>query len=206
MIGEANDGPIDLVPQGTEPGEPIELFRPMTANIVAGFIIAAIMIIAGVAFIGFPLRGAYQAHWNLPFKVDKGWCWLAVGLFNVLGVGLVVGGVMLSAYSKRLISSWTEVSPDGFRNCWRGDLASVRWADVSRIKETILHERPPVLKAPANMLLPTVASRSYTITTKEGKEYGFDGNSIKAIKRFGKRLHQEAERIGLPWETVEERR
>jgi hypothetical protein len=42
------------------------------------------------------------------------------------------------------------------------------------------------------------------VVTKSGKEFGFDGDAVKAIKRFGSLLREQAERLSLPWESVEE--
>ncbi|OWK46772.1 hypothetical protein FRUB_00471 [Fimbriiglobus ruber] len=40
--------------------------------------------------------------------------------------------------------------------------------------------------------------------TASGEKFGFDGNSVKSIRRFGKLLREQADRLSLPWEVVEE--
>jgi hypothetical protein len=184
-------------------GARTDVFKPMQANIVAGFILSTLMLVGGAAAVGFPLRAAYLANWNLPAHAQKGMSWLAVGLFCLIGIGLIVGGVILAFYSRGLTSRRVEVCANGFRYCGRRSTDDVFWDDIDCIKETILYERPPLLKGPAKLLLPKIASTSYTVVTTSGKEYGFDGNSIKAIKRFGKLLRQQADRLSLPWKTIE---
>src|SRR5262249_16939267 len=100
-------------------GDRLHLFKPMMANVIAGFIISTLLLVGGAVAIGFPLRAAALADWNLPFDVKKGWSWLAVGGFCLLGVGLTVGGVVLARYSRGLISRRVEVCANGFRYCSR---------------------------------------------------------------------------------------
>jgi len=49
-----------------------------------------------------------------------------------------------------------------------------------------------------------LASTSYNVVVVHGKEYGFDGNTIGSIKRFGRVLREQADRFYLPWETLEQ--
>lgn len=196
---------VTAVPTQDAPvGERLQIFRPMRGNIVAGFIISSLSFVGGAAAIGVSLRAAYLAHWNLPFDVKNGWCWLAVGLFCLIGVVLIVIGVVLAAFSRGLISHRVEICQEGFRYCSRQSTEGVLWASVSRIRETTSYERPPLLKGPAKLLLPEIANASYTIVAISGKEYVFDGNSVKAIKQFGEVLREQAKRLSLPWEMVEE--
>jgi hypothetical protein len=189
--------------QAASLGDRIEVFRPMRANIVAGFILSALLVGGGMAAIAIPLHAAYLAGWDLPFDVKKGWSWLAVGLFALLGIIATLGGVALAAYSRGLLSQCVEIHVNGFRYTSRQGAEDVLWRDISRVQETILYERPPLLKGPAKVLVPKLVSSSYTVVTTAGKEYGFDGNSIKAIKRFGGVLREQAQRLALPWEMVE---
>src|SRR5262245_23301538 len=61
-------------------GEPIAVFKPMMGNIIAGLLLSVLLLVGGAAALGFPLRAAYLADWDLPVDVEKGWSWLAVGL------------------------------------------------------------------------------------------------------------------------------
>jgi len=207
MSSEQNDGFVTPSAYGTELGHRIKVFRPWKANIVAGYAFSVIMVVAGAALVGFPPLA--PDHWNLSLDVEKGWYWLAVGSFSLIGLGLVIGGVILAVYSRRLASSWVEVCTHGFRNCRGATDVSVRWTDISRIKETIRYDYDTALgkKLRTKIRLPTVTNciRSYRIMTKEGEEFCFNGNSIKGIKRFAELLREHANRLSLLWETVEKR-
>jgi hypothetical protein len=194
----------DKLPPNPRLGDLIEEFRPMMGNIVAGMIISAAMVLGGAAAILLPLRQAYLAHWHLPLNVETGWSWLAVGGFALIGVLLVVFGALLAIYSKGLMSRRVELRENGFRYCSRKSGEDVTWAEVNLVQETNLHERPPILKGPAKLLVPKIVSTSYTLNTASGRKYCFNGNSIKAIKRFGELLRAEAGRRSLNWETIEE--
>jgi hypothetical protein len=185
-------------------GELDAVFEPMSANIVAGFIISLLLIVGGLSAIGFSLHAAHVAGWKLPTNAERGWSWINVGLATLLGVALITGGLVLGRFARGLMSHRVEVFAKGFRYCSRGSAEPVLWTNIGGIRETILYERPPILKGPAKLLLPKVASFRYLVVTNRGKEYSFDGNSIKSIERFGNILRAQAERLSLPFETVEE--
>jgi hypothetical protein len=191
-------------PPGSALGDRLQDFRPMTATVIAGFILSVLLVAGGLAAIGFPLRSAVRAGGDLPFAAEKQMSWLVVGFLSLLGIGLTVGGAALAVFSRGLISRRVEVCVNGFRHCSRRSVEEVLWTDVALIRENIVYERYPILKGPAKLLLPKVASTSYWVITTGGKEYRFDGDSIKGIKRFGKILRQQADRLSLPWETVED--
>jgi hypothetical protein len=185
-------------------GERIAVFKPTTSNIVAGFILSSLCFAGGIAAIGFPLRGASLANWSLPFEAKTGWCWFAVGGFCAMGIILTIGGVVTAAYSRGLISRCVEICQGGFRYCSQRSTVGVPWTSVSSITETILYERPPLLKGPAKLLLPKFKSKSYRVVTCSAQEYAFDGDSIKEIARFGEILREQANRLSIAWVTVEE--
>ena len=187
-----------------ELGDKLDVFKPMVGNIVAGFILSALLIAASAAAIAFPLRGAYERGWQLPFEfVNRGWSWPTVGLFVLLGIGLAAGGVFLLYYATSLISRRVEFYADGF--CVYAGRRSelVLWTDVDQIRETILYERPPILKGPAKLILPEFASRFFAIHTTSGNEYQFDGNSVKALRHFAEILRETSDRLSIPWQIVE---
>ncbi|WP_143392782.1 hypothetical protein [Fimbriiglobus ruber] len=185
-------------------GESIQVFKPMMGNIFAGFIISLLLLAGSAALVGFPLRSAYRQDWNLPLSHEKDFSWLLVGLYCMLSFVVGVLGVLLAWYCRKLLFFRVEVYKNGFRCVSRGSTDDVRWADVTGIQETILYESPPILKGAAKHLLPKVASSSYLVMTASGEKFGFDGNSVKSIRRFGKLLREQADRLSLPWEVVEE--
>jgi hypothetical protein len=185
-------------------GDCLGSFKPMLGNIIAGFILSLLLIGAGVVGLTFVWREVYLAGGDLPLHVQKGMGWSTVALGSVLAAGAIVGGIVLARYSRWLLSHGVDVCADGF--CYRvgasGD--NVRWSEVASIRETVLYERPPLLKGAAKLLLPKMKSRSFLVTTKAGKDYSFDGNSVKGINRFAELLRKQADRFTLPWDIVEQ--
>jgi hypothetical protein len=175
----------------------------MLGNVAAGLVISALLLTGGAAAAGFSLRAAYLAGGDLPLNAEKDVSWVVVGLGCVAGLLLLGGGVALAVYCRGLLAHRVEVRAGGFRYVTRRSADDVRWEEVARVVETVVYERHPVLKFPASMLLPKVASTSYTVVTGSGREYEFDANSVRAIRRFGKVLRAQADRLGLAWETVE---
>lgn len=189
-------------PDDVKFGKPLLVFRPMTGNILAGFIISILLVIAGIASAGFPLRAASRKNWNLPNFDENHLCWVYVGVAVVFGIGLFMGGLALVIYSSSLLSRRLEIYEAGFVNFNCG-CQDVKWMDVVRVCETIVYARPPVLHFPANLLVPKVANASYSIFTKTGEQIDFDGNSVFKIKRLGSLLRSKAEVYGWTWDLIE---
>lgn len=185
-------------PQGDQLGNCLQVFKPMMGNIIAGFIFSIILLIGGVAAIGISIRGVYVAGWDLPLDVKKGWSWFAVGLMCLAGVCLAVSGIVLMRYSRGLISHRIEVCTNGFRYCTGPFTEDVLWSDVLLVEETFLHERPPI------RILPKWTSARYTVITVGGREFSFDENSVKSIKRFGKILRAHADFPSQLWKSFEQ--
>jgi len=61
----------------------------------------------------------------------------------------------------------------------------------------------PILTGPAKHAMPKLASKRYIVFLKSGEQHDFDGNSIKAINRFGRVLREESEPESVPWERAE---
>jgi hypothetical protein len=172
-------------------GDRIDVFKPKRQNIPLGLFLSTLLMVVGAAAIGFPLHAAYRADWNLPLdpvqRVQGGGpksSWPAVGVLCLLGIGLTVGGIALAVYSWRLIWGRVEIWTNGFRFCSRRSAEDVFWADIVRIQETLHY------------------GTSYTVETKSGKKYRFNGDSVKGIQRFGDVLRQQADRLSLPWELA----
>jgi len=193
----------DLKLQDERLGKCERVFKPTSGNIVAGFIISLLLVLAGLAAIFLPLRDANSAGWNLPFYVEKGSSWAALVGLCVFGAILIAGGIALAMFARFLLSHRVDVCANGFRFFSRGGPDDVLWADISLIRESIHYARPPLLKGAARFLLPKVASTSYTVIMKDGKEYSFDGNSTEGIKLLGLIFRRHADRVSVPWESIE---
>ncbi len=201
-VSSADD--FQSAPAGAEVGDRIELFKPMIGNVVAGGIFTALLFGGGVTILTFIIREIYLAGGHLPVDAKKGMSWLAVGIGSLLGIGFVVGSVFLARYVRWLYSHSVELCENGYRYREGKHFDEVPWELITSIRETVVYERPPILKGPAKILLPKTSSRNYVVTVKSGKQYGFDCNSVRAIARFGELLHERAKSTGIPWETVEE--
>lgn len=191
-------------PTPSDLGAPVGTFSPMLGNVIAGFIICALMVAGGAAALGFPLRAAYLADWNLPVSVEKGWSWVAVGLACLMGVFLLLCGYLLSGYCRGLLTRRVELFEGSFRSHFRGGVEDVPWSSVARVRQLVLYERPPILKGAAALILPKLMSTSYELTTTAGKHFVFDGDAVREIRRFGETLKPIAERHSVTWETVEQ--
>ena len=185
-------------------GKSRDLFRPGLANVVAGIILSLLLIGGGLTIAGFVTREVYRAGGNLPVSVEHGMSWIAAGMGWLLGLGLSIGGVFLGRYAWRLKSHRVEVCEYGFRYWMGGAADEVLWSEVAAIRETIRHERPPILKGPAKFLLPKFTSSRYEALTRAGKQYQFDRNSIGEMLLFEEILREVGRVLHWRWETIEE--
>lgn len=176
---------------------------PGMANVIAGAILSTLLALGGTALIVFSLHAAYVANWHLPLNTNFGWSWLAVGGLSLIGVLLLVCGVLLGRFTRGLRSRRVALCENGFRYRTRGRVEDVLWTDVSGVREEISQERAPILKGPAKLLIPVTESTNYVVVTRSGKKYSFDGNSVREIEQFRKRLLAESIRRSFscprPW-------
>jgi hypothetical protein len=179
-------------------------FKPGLENIVAGIIIGLLLIGAGGAGVYFPVKGVIESRGNLPFWVEKGWCWGAVGLCMALAIGAIVGGVALILWMRSLVSLRVRVGSHGLSVTRKDETRVIAWPDIVSVQETHLYERAPLLKGVAKYALPKVLSKSFMLTTKDGEPFGFDGNTIKGHTMLADVIKKETDRRGIPWEIVEE--
>jgi hypothetical protein len=179
-------------------------FKPGLENIIAGIIIGLLLISAGGAGVYFPVNGVIESHGNLPFWVEKGWCWGAVGLLMALAIGAIVGGVFLIRWMRSLIFLRVRVGSIGLSVTQRDETRVIAWPDIVSVQETHLYERPPLLKGVAKYALPKALSKSFMLTTKYGEPFGFDGNTIRGHVILADVIKKETDQRGIPWEIVEE--
>jgi hypothetical protein len=188
-------------------GEPIEVFRPGVASIFAGFILGFLFCTGATALFWFIIRQIYLSGADLPFLTpeDKGSIsWGVAGIGLLTAVGLSLGGIVFGWITWDLLSRQVELCVNGFRYFTRGCVEEVLWMDVASIRQTVCYEKPPLLKGPAKVLLPKLATSTYDVVTKNGKEYSFNGDSVKRFKKFVGLLREQAEKSGIPWEKVQD--
>jgi hypothetical protein len=187
-----------------EIGEICGEFKPGLENIIAGIIIGLLLIGGGGAGVFFSVKEVIQSRGNLPFLAEKGNCWAAVGMLTALAIGAIVGGVFLIRWMRSLISLRVRIGSHGLSVTRKDETRVIAWPDIVSVRETHLHERPPLLKGVAKYALPRVLSKSFMLTTKYGEPFGFDGNKIKGQVMLADVIKKETDRRSIPWEIVEE--
>ncbi len=177
-------------------------FKPGLENIVAGFIIGLLLIGAGGAGVYFPVNGVIESRGNLPFWVEKGWCWGAVGLLMALAIGAIVGGVVLILWMRSLVSLRVRVGSNGLSVTRKDQTRVIAWPDIVSVQETHLYER--VARGVVGRALPRALSKTYTLNVSEGEPFHFDANSLREHVILAGMIKKETDRRGIPWEIVEE--
>ena len=153
-----------------EIGEIRREFKPALENVVAGFIIGLLLIGGGCAAVYFPVNGVIASRGNLPFWVEKGWCWGAVGLLGALGLGLIVGGVFLIRWMRSLTSLRVKVGFHGLSVTRRDGTQVIAWPDIVSVQETHLYE-PMASRGVAKYALPEVKSEIFLLKIKEREPF-----------------------------------
>src|SRR5437870_11362501 len=87
-----------------ELGQPLEELRPGMENVVAGFILASLLLAAGLVALVGRSREVILIGGNLPLTAEKGLSWLVVGLWGLLGATGIVGGFFLWQFAAGLRS------------------------------------------------------------------------------------------------------
>ncbi len=185
-------------------GEKVETFKPMMGNIVAGFILGLLSCGGAAIMFGFVIRAAFRKNWNIPLIAEDGLSWLLFAAFLFGATALFVMGLAFMHLSRSLIGLRVDIYANGIRVRPQYIMyEDIHWSEVSLIQETLSYKRPPILTFPASLLLPKVSSVSYIIFASNGKQYAFDGNSVKAIRRFGRILRERATIASVKWESLE---
>ena len=187
-----------------EIGEIRREFKPGLENLFAGIIIGLLLIGAGCAGLFFSAKAVIESRGSLPFFVEKGPCWAAIGLISALGIAAIVGGVFLIRWIRSLSSLRVAVGVDGLSVTRRDETDVIAWADIVSVRETRLYERPPLLKGVAQYALPKVMSKNYRLEMNGQEPFHFDGNAIKGHVILAEMIKKETDRRDIPWEIVEE--
>src|SRR5262249_17598748 len=188
------------VPAGVR--QPLEELRAGMENVIGGFILAGLLVAAGLAALVGLSREVIQSGGKLPFHTDKGLSWTAVGLWGLVGAGLLVGGFFLWQFAAGLRSRRVWVCANGLYFVWARSAEAVPWEQIESVTVTVAQEYFP-LKGIASKALPMGKSRSYVIRRKDGYEVGVDANAVRRIGRFGQILEERAEQHGFKWQVVQ---
>jgi hypothetical protein len=195
--------PDAAAPDETNLGELQQEFRPMAATVFAAIIIGALLIIGGLTAFFFIGRAIYLSSGNLPAFAKVGASWASTAGFSLVALGLGVGGFFLIRYAQALATHRVSIYSGGYLYSWSGKVDVVCWDEVEVITETVTYQRLPLVKGPAQYLIPKSANVFYSIMRKGGAVHTFDGDSVQKFKTFGKLLRQTAQEKGIPWKTEE---
>ena len=76
-------------------------------------------------------------------------------------------------------------------------------ANPPHVQETVIHERVPLAKGAAKLLMPIKKSHSYVIRRHDGEEFSADVNNLADVGFLAAALRTEAQQRGTPWEIQE---
>lgn len=173
--------------------------KPNTSNLVAGVIISALLFFGGLGSFGQAVREIWAG------RPQNGEDWIGVIMFMGIGVALAVGGVYMFFWIRSLFGFRLRVCADGFSFTRRGIESVFAWDEIKQIRETVSHEKLPIVKGPARQLMPTKTSRSYTVVRCDGEEFYFDDNVIARASLLAGPLSNAAKTRDIQWDTTEER-
>lgn len=171
--------------------------KPDMTNLLAGVILASLLMGGGIAFAASSIRELLVVGGNHP-ESDSPW----IGV--VAGIVIFAGGVALLLWVVSLFRLRIYICENGFYITRRGEATVYAWSEITAVREVILHERPPLVKAPARQLLPTMTSRSYTVVRCDGNTFKFGKNLIPRTSLLAGPLSSAAKDFGFTWETTEQ--
>ncbi len=172
-----------------------ETFKPSLANVAAGVILGLGLVIGGIAlavYIALKPAGPNETSGDHFAK----YAIMAVGglLLPLMGGALVFGMRELAAHRVLL-------HEHGFQYLSGKSVDVCHWQDVTEIREVFTHEELKVAKLPGAKI--KQVSRSFVVLRSDGKEFGFDGNSINRLTHFGEWLKYASGQFEIPWREVE---
>jgi hypothetical protein len=182
-------------------GKVIYESRPKTENLVAGIIIALLMIGAGFGMAAYILRQLYHPAGDRPADTSN---LIGAHVLVVFGVLLAIGGGYMLLWMRSLFSFRLRVCSDGFCVVDRGVETAFAWDEIVQVKELVSHERLPLVKGPAQLLMPTKTSRSYAVVRCDGIQFDFDANLLPSTSLLAGPLATAARTHGFEWHTSEE--
>jgi hypothetical protein len=177
-------------------GEIYRTFQPRIANIAAGAIIGAALVIGGFS------GAAYLGLRDDPKPLDTSGRIAKYAIIALLGIAAPVGGVALILWMKRLATHRVVVCEQGFTYLYGGIEETCRWNDVEKISEVFTEEELKILKVPGASLHNT--DRSFVVKRKDGREFCFNVNSIDSIPLLANCLQDARAKHGIPWEQIQQ--
>jgi hypothetical protein len=202
ISGRGNSIPAPL---SKELGQPLEELGPGMENIVAGYILAVLVLLAGIAGLVWLTREIIEAKADMAFmepRSKRELSWFLVGLSGFACLTAFPGSWALAWYAKYLRSQTLWVCTEGLCFLWNKTTTKViRWDQIEAVQVIVKQDYFP-LKGVAKYALPMGKSRSYNISAKNGYQVSVDGNEVKRIGRFGQVLEEQREKHGFGWHVV----
>ena len=184
-------------------GRPVYEQQSSRANLIAGIILSLLMICGAAGLIWHAAREVWRARGQLPWWVERGFSWGAVGIIAAIALALLVGGVWLFVWSRSMFSFRLYVCGDGFYFSKSGQVTVFAFDEIAKVEETIIHERLPIVKGAARHLLPTKTTRSYCVRRSDGEQFVFNANTIPRTSLLAGPLATAAKERNIPWTTKE---
>ena len=132
---------------------------------------------------------------------------IACVLGTLLGVAIAGAGGYLIWRMKVLLQFQVVICSGGFYVISGDAQPNVfAWDEVARVDEAILHEKLPIVKGAAKMLMPSKTSRSYTVTRCDGRQFFFDENVIPRTSLLSGPLSGAHRTHDIIWLITEEKR
>jgi hypothetical protein len=180
-------------------GDPSAVFKPGMENLIAGIILALLMILAGLGVLYYGLQELLTRWDSLPLWHEK----QSRSLFAfvaVAGLGLFVGGVFLIRWVRGLFSLRVSVCPRGFFWVSRKGFQAFPWDQIQHVRELVKQEYLP-LKGVAKYAAPLGQSRSFVVSRTDGVQFAFDGNSVRKLNTLAKLIQEAVSQRGIPWDV-----
>ena len=172
--------------------------RPDRQNLVAGIIIAALLIGGCVALIGKMSIEIVPIAAQLPWYTQRGSSWFGVAIGISISVALATMGGFLFWWA---ITNWSlavTVCESGFEWRTRKQVKRYLWDEMSLVREVHGEERVPLVKGPMKFAIPTQMTREFSIHFTDGTVLDLTANALQGHSTLGSVAKREAVARGIP--------
>jgi len=185
-----------------EIGEIIHVFRSSKGNILAGLILAALMLVGGGVSLYSIIKGIYIAGGKLPFHAQRGWCWLAVILGSGIAIFLIYLGASVIRFSGRYLATYqVRIGETGLDVEIENRYLCYTWNEIRQVTEVHYYHTFPVIAG--TNIGPELGSRIFVVSFKDGELFSFGQNEVKEHMLLASYLKYVADNWDIPWEIVE---
>jgi hypothetical protein len=169
----------------TDVGRPLHEFRPGMENVIAGSILALLLVAVGFSVLLWIGWSVAHTEGQIPFFVEKGICWALIAFFGAVAIGAAIGGLLLLRFATGLASQQIWVCSNGLCFVPRGRFDVARWDEIESVQEVVFQEYFP-LKGIAKHALPFGKSRTYLVRRQDGREFAVNGKTSGGSAGLGR--------------------